>query len=113
MKHYLVEQWSCKPEWLALSQAERVKFFEQIGSAIQQMAAAGIRTLGFGQVQAVAHAPAEFGFWAIWEADSAQGIGILLDGVAQSGWYSYFLQQNTTGELSTPDHVIGMLINAK
>jgi hypothetical protein len=113
MKHYLVEHWSYKPTWLALSQTERVSFFEQIGSAIEQMASAGIRTLGFGQVQAVAHAPTQFGFWAIWEAESASGIDALLEGVAQSGWYTYFSQQNTTGALSPPENVIGMLIHAK
>jgi hypothetical protein len=113
MKHYLVEQWSYKPQWLALTQTERIKFFDQIGSAIQQMAAAGIRTLGFGQVQEVAHAPTQFGFWAIWEADTEQGISMLLEGVAQSGWYTYFSQQNTTGALSAPEHVISLLIDAK
>ena len=83
MKHYLVEHWSYKATWHALSQQERAAFAAKIGEAVQQMASAGIRTLGFGRIdRTLDKAHKGFDFWSIWEMESLEARDAFLAGVA-------------------------------
>ena len=107
MKHYLVEHWSYKATWHALSQQERAAFAAKIGEAVQQMASAGIRTLGFGRIdRTLDKAHKDFDFWSIWEMESLEARDAFLAGVAATGWYDYFEHANTGGPLESPEKII-------
>ena len=113
MKHYLVEHWSYKATWHALSQQERAAFAAKIAEAVKQMASAGIRTIGFGRIDhTLDKAHQGFDFWSLWEMESLEARDAFLAGVAATGWYDYFEHANTGGLLESPekiiaDHVLG------
>ena len=107
MKHYVVEHWSYKPAWLALSQEQRASFLDGIRQAMQQLANAGVRNLGFGRLDhSVDRATKGFDFWALWEMDSMDARDVFFAGVAGSGWYNYFEHANTAGALESPEAVL-------
>lgn len=107
MKHYVVEHWSYKPAWLELSQEQRASFLASIRQAMQQMASAGIRTLGYGRLDhSVDCANKGYAFWALWEMDSIEARNLFFAGVAASGWYNYFDHVNTAGILGSPEVVL-------
>jgi hypothetical protein len=107
-KQFLVEQWAYKPSWRALSEEQRGAFAMRIGAIAQELAARGIRTLGFGRIDhALDMAPQSYDFWSLWELDSDASRDDFLAAVAASGWYDYFNHANTGGALGDPAQVLG------
>ncbi len=109
--HTFIELWNTTDRWLELSTEQRKDFMEQVGTGVQQLTEAGVETLGWGLARPDVDAPAPYRFFAIWQAPDAGALDVLQRAVADSGWYEYFEQINTAGQLQTPDDVVGMLIH--
>jgi len=112
-KHIFVEQWKCKDAWLALPVDQRRDFAKAVEQASGAMQAHGIRSLGWGvPAPSIDHPATTYGFWAVWEMESGEGVQAFMQGVAASGWYDFFEQENTAGVAQTPSAVLELLVNA-
>lgn len=108
--HTFIELWNTTDRWEALTTEQRKDFMEQVGAGVVQLAEAGVETLGWGIARTDIDAPDDHRFFAIWQAPDVTGIDVFQKAVADSGWYDLFEQVNISGELHTPDQVIGALI---
>lgn len=108
--HTFIELWNPTARWKELDVEERKSYMEQVGEGMQQLADAGVETLGWGVAAADVDHPAPYRFFAIWRAPDEHGIRVMQDAVAGAGWYDLFEQVNVGGLLQTPDAVIGELI---
>lgn len=97
MPHYLVELYSPKPAWLALSQAERQAFFAAIEEGMSALLSAGIEPLALGQVDGNLPHAASQNFYAVWRCSDEKGIDALVNGISGSGWHAYFDTVNAAG----------------
>lgn len=114
MKYYVIEHWSYKGSWFALSEDERKTFAAGISQAVAAMEPAGIRTMGFGHVDHhLDQANGAFDFWSLWEMDSLEARDAFLAGVAESGWYNYFEHANTGGVLQDPAALMAEHVTAR
>lgn len=109
--HTFIELWDTTERWDRLSTEERKQFMEQIGAGVQQLRSAGVETVGWGFARDDVDAATGHRFFAIWQAPDEAGIEVFQRAVADSGWYDLFAQTNVSGELRSPDEVIGALIN--
>ncbi|WP_018260968.1 DUF6616 family protein [Methylobacterium sp. WSM2598] len=98
MSHYLIELYTAKPAWLALSQDEREHFLSAIDSAMPLLSKAGVEPMTFGRVDPSQRHPASHGFYAVWRCRDEAALEALVSGIAQSGWHDYFDTINACGE---------------
>ena len=109
MKTY-IELWKAKEEWLKLSQEERGAYMTALGPAIQQLVESGVQIVSWGENDAATFNKIDYDFFAVWtfpDENSVQQFEQLVEG---AGWYNYFEQVNAMGEASSPQDIIGKLI---
>jgi hypothetical protein len=94
-----IEVWTPNDSWKNLPASSRRAFMAGVSGAINEMAAAGITTLGWGVNDADTPHRADGQYVAVWQASSREAIGALEAGIASSGWYDYFDQVNVRAEL--------------
>lgn len=107
---YFIELWNAKPAWLALSQAERGDYMNQVGTHIQGLLDQGVKVLTWSNNESNTTHKADFDYFAIWsfpDQASADGFQQLVEG---AGWYNYFEQVNLMGQEATAEQIIGQLI---
>lgn len=98
----LVELWSPKPEYLALSREEREAFFEQLleKAAVDRMKDGGeLVTLGMGRTEPVAH-DTGYQWMAVWQGPDKATIDAFLARVEDAGWFEYWEQVHAVSQLT-------------
>lgn len=110
MKMY-IELWKATQAWIDLSKDERGNYMNQLGPAIEQMVESGVEILNWGSIDQSTYKKVDYDFFAVWKfpsIESAESFEKLVEG---AGWYNYFEQVNAMGDPTTPQDVIGQLIN--
>ena len=107
-----IEVWTPNDTWKSLPTADRQAFMDGVTSAIEQMAAGGITTLGWGVNDSDTPHRADGEFVAVWQAPNREAIGALEAGVQGSGWYDYFDQVNVRSELTDVADIMAKHVNA-
>ena len=110
MKMY-IELWKATAAWLELSKEERGNYMSQLGPAIQHLVEQGAEILNWGVGDAGTYNKADYDFFAVWRFPSAEAAQNFEQLVVGAGWYNYFEQVNMMGDPTTPEEVIGKLIN--
>ncbi|MCU0491607.1 MAG: hypothetical protein MUD01_08465 [Chloroflexaceae bacterium] len=105
-----LELWNVRPAWLALSVEQRAHYIEQVNGAMQGMFSAGAEVLTWSVTDAATDRPAGQGYFAVWKFPDAAFARQFEQQVAAAGWYDYFEQVNLAGAISTPQAVLGQLI---
>lgn len=104
--HLVVELWKPTPAFLAAPSAVREEIIAGVRGGIEQMAAAGIHTLGWGRVTPSEDHPPGYDWFSVWEIPSPELVDAFFAGVAASGWYDWFEQVNIAGELESAAAVL-------
>lgn len=98
MSCYLIELYSPKPAWLALTRDQRHIFLEGIGAGMANLAAAGIEILALSQTRAEITCASPHQFVGIWRFSSPELRDTLLEAISNSGWYHYFDHINAASD---------------
>ncbi|MFK4825713.1 DUF6616 family protein [Paenochrobactrum sp. BZR 588] len=98
MAHYLAELYSPKQAWLNLSSEERLYFLNQVGAAMPALAALGVEAISLGTIDQTKLSSSKNSFYAIWRCNDNVALDALVNGIAQSGWHTYFDTINAGGE---------------
>lgn len=106
-----IELWSARDAWKQLSHEERGSYLEQIGPHMQSLIEKGVEVVGWGINDEATTHRANFDFYAVWKFPSLDMKKEFEAVVMEAGWYNYFHQENVSGELNTPDEIIGKLIS--
>ncbi len=104
--YLMIEAWTPKPAWLALTPDERAAYVGGVGEGMAALAARGVTSLGWGLVDEASRGSEHVAF-AVWECSSREGCDALRAAIAQAGWYEYFDQLDFGGEAGPPEAVLG------
>ena len=110
MKTY-IEIWKAKQTWLDLSKEARGEYMTQLGPAIQGLVESGVKIISWGTNDAGTFRKANYDFFGVWEFPDQAAVESFEKLVEGAGWYNYFEQVNICGNATTPDQVIGQMIN--
>ena len=106
-----IELWSARDAWKQLSHDERGSYLEHIGPHVQALLNKGVEIVGWGVNDEATTHRANFDFYAVWKFPTLDMKKEFEALVMEAGWYNYFHQENVSGELTTPDEIIGKLIS--
>lgn len=102
----LIELWTPKPSWQALSTEERQAFMAQIGGTMAQLSDIGVEVIGWGEIDPTADKSIDAAFVAVWRAASEEAMVEFLRIIEASGWYDYFAQTNVKSSLTDPQAIV-------
>lgn len=105
-----IEMWTAKEAWLNMSKEERVEYVTQIGPHIQSMLEQGVEIVSWGENCKDTSHRANYDFFGVWKFPNAEIKKEFEAVVMEAGWYNYFHQENLSGASTTPDVIIGKLI---
>ena len=94
---YLVELYSPKSSWLALSYNERLGFFHKVQGGIRNLSGSGIEIVAMGGIDAKKFHSVPQQFFAIWSMREESSLETLLEGIRAVGWHDYFDTVNAAG----------------
>lgn len=105
-----IELWKAKQAWRDLSKEERANYMTALGPAIQQLLESGVQIVSWGASDTNTFNRADFDFFGVWtfpDEETARNFEKMVEG---AGWYNYFDQVNAMGKATTPQEVIGQMI---
>ncbi|MFJ4973609.1 DUF6616 family protein [Streptomyces sp. NPDC088755] len=106
--HTFVELFRAKDEWLDLPVAERETFLSDVASRMAVLDELGAEVIGWGSSEPIDR-DAGYPFFAVWRMPSTAVAERFAQELEAAGWYAYFQQINTTGELQSPPEVLARL----
>ncbi len=106
-----IELWKEKESWRKLSQQERSNYVNQLGPHIQTLIAGGVEIVCWGANEKSTDQRADYDFFAVWKFPNQEMVNQFEKLVEGSGWYNYFVQVNLSGDASSPNEILGQLIN--
>ena len=105
-----IELWKAKQTWKDLSKEERGNYLTALGPAIQQLLESGVQILSWGSNEMSTFSKADYDYFAVWafpNLESTQNFEKMVEG---AGWYNFFDQVNIMGQVSSPQEVMGKMI---
>lgn len=107
---YFIETWNAKQAWLDLSTEERGAYMEQVGGAINDLVAKGVKILTWSVNDSQTSKRADYDYFAIWTFPDQSTADSFMQTVEGAGWYNYFEQQNLMGKEASAKDIIGQLV---
>lgn len=107
-----IELWKAKSSWNEMSKEERGNYLSALGPAIQQLLDSGVQIISWGKNESATFSKADYDYFGVWsfpDAESAKNFEQMVEG---AGWYNYFDQVNAMGTTSSPQEVMGDMVNA-
>lgn len=94
---YLIELYSPKPSWLALSYDERLDFFHKVQVGMMRFDHTKIEMVAMGKVDEEKPYAAPRRFFAIWRMSEESSLNTLIEGIRAVGWHDFFETVNAAG----------------
>ncbi len=111
--HVFVELWNARPEWRALSEEERGNYMQQVGAGMGELARAGIEVVCWAANDPHTSHRCGYDYLAVWKMPDEKAVKLFQETVEQAGWYDYFEQVNAGGAMSTPEEIIGRIMQLR
>lgn len=107
-----IELWSAKQAWKDLSKEQRGNYLNALGPAIQQLMESGVQIVSWGKNETDTFSKVGYDYFAVWTFENKEAAQQFEKVVAGAGWYNYFDQVNAMGTASSPQDVMGDMINS-
>ncbi len=105
-KYGLVEFWRPRPEWYALSRAEKERFVAGIRENVDSLERRGAKLLGVY----LCRATSDWDGMAFWECPNIEMVEAVAEGSESHDWYRYFEGTNVAGNLQTLEDWIAHVV---
>jgi len=105
-----IELWSARASWINLSHKKRADYMAQIGPHLQSLLEQGVEIVSWGENEKDTSHRANYDFFAVWKFPNTDMKREFEALVMEAGWYNHFHQENASGKISTPEEIIGKLI---
>jgi hypothetical protein len=109
--YLFVELWKARPQWLALSEKERSDYLATIGSEMERLLGLGSELVGIALNDPDTPYRSDYTYVSVWKIPSKELAQEFEQSVERVGFYDYFEQINTRGELISADTVMNDLIH--
>jgi hypothetical protein len=103
--------WNVTPKWMKLPKEERRKVFDAMEARITEMKSRGVENLGWARNDELTPYRSDYRYFTIWKMPSIEDVKTLEENLKQAGWYKYFSQANSRGEMINRDRAIDFLVN--
>jgi hypothetical protein len=102
--YILTEVWKARPSWIALSRAERQRFFEEkIGPFIMSLVEQGAEFLGCAINDNTGPERIDYRYMAVWKLPDKDFSDRLEAGAREKSFLDYFEQGNFSGSIIAPE----------
>jgi len=105
-EYAVVEMFSPRPEWYALSREERRSFLDNCRNEIERLLGKGVRFVG---VYASRWSSGWHGFSVV-ECPDAESEQVWIEAAERAGWFRYFEQVNLAGKKMELDDYFRSLV---
>ncbi|SDR93909.1 DUF6616 family protein [Christiangramia echinicola] len=106
-----IEMWNVTTKWMKLSHEERRKLMDDMHKRINNMKASGVENLGWAINDEHTPYRSDYRYMTVWKMPSVEEVKVLESNLANAGWYDYFSQANSRGEMITQDNAIDFLVD--
>lgn len=106
-----IEMWNVTREWLKLSVEERREVFNNMEGRIKEMKNLGVKNLGWARNDEHTPYRSDYRYMTVWKMPSIKEAEMLEENLNRAGWYKYFSQVNSRGEIVAGEKVVDFLIN--
>lgn len=108
-----IEMWNVTRKWLKLTVEERRKVFTNMEERIKEMKSRGVENMGWARNDEHTPYRSDYRYITVWKMPSKEEVKMLEENLDRVGWYKYFSQANSRGEIIARDEAIDFLINIK
>ena len=107
-----IELWKSKQAWLDMSKEDKGNYLAQLGPAIQHLMENGVQIVSWGKNESSTYNKAAYDYFAVWTFPNVELAKTFEQMVEGAGWYNYFDQVNAMGNATSPQEVMGDMVNA-
>lgn len=108
-----IEMWNVTNKWMKLSKEGRMEVLDKMKGRIKEMKAKGIEDLGWARNDEHTPYRSDYRYLTVWKVPSMQEVEFLENNLKEVGWYKYFSQANSRGEIITMEEATDFLLNLK
>lgn len=111
--YLFVEMWNVTKKWRDLSREERRNVTDQMEKRISEMKNHGVENLGWARNDEHTPYRSDYRYFTVWKMPSLEEVETLETNLKEAGWYNYFSQVNSRGEVLSREESMEFLINLK
>lgn len=108
-----IEMWNVTNKWMNLSHEERRKLMNNMQHRISEMKSRDIENLGWARNDEHTPYRSDYRYMCVWKMPSIAEVKFLEENLKKVGWYDYFSQANSRGELLSQTEAIDFMIDIK
>ncbi|MBZ9730437.1 hypothetical protein LB467_12145 [Salegentibacter sp. JZCK2] len=106
-----IEMWNVTGKWIDLSKEKRRELMENMQDRITGLKDNGVENLGWALNDEHTHYRSQYRYVTVWKMPSLDNVETLEENLKKVGWYDYFSQANTRGEIISQKEAIDFLVN--
>lgn len=103
--------WNVTTKWMKLGHEERRKLMDDMHHRIKNMNASGVENLGWARNDEHTPYRSDYRYMTVWKMPSIEEVKVLESNLDRVGWYNYFSQANSRGQMITQDEAIDFLVD--
>ncbi len=108
-----IEMWNVTNKWMNLPREERKSLMEDMQGRVKEMKSSGIENLGWALNDEHTPYRSDYRYLAVWKMPSIKEVELLESNLKKVGWYEYFSQANSRGEMVDQAKAIEFMIDLK
>lgn len=106
-----IEMWNVTTRWMELDHDERRKLMNKMHERISDMKTSGVENLGWARNDEHTPYRSDYRYMTVWKMPSKHDVEILESNLKKVGWYDYFSQANSRGEIISQEDAINFLVD--
>ncbi|CAL68180.1 DUF6616 family protein [Christiangramia forsetii] len=106
-----IEMWNVTTKWMKLDRNERRKLMDDMHGRIKNMRASGVENLGWARNDEHTPYRSDYRYMTVWKMPSKAEVEALESNLKKVGWYDYFSQANSRGEMILQEDAIDFLVD--
>ncbi|WP_300433619.1 DUF6616 family protein [Christiangramia sp.] len=106
-----IEMWNVTTKWMKLDHEKRRKLMDDMHGRIKNMKASGVENLGWSRNDEHTPYRSDYRYMTVWKMPSKAEVEVLESNLEKVGWYEYFSQANSRGEIISQKEAIDFLVD--
>lgn len=106
-----IEMWNVTQKWMKLSKEDRRKVLDQMEERVADLKDRGVDNIGWARNDEHTPYRSDYRYMTVWKMPSKDEVELLEKNLKTVGWYDYFSQANSRGELLTRKEAIDYMID--
>lgn len=106
-----IEMWNVTHKWMKLSKEERRSILDKLEEKLTELNNRGAENFGWARNDELTPYRSDYRYMTAWRLPSEDEVMKLEKILTEVGWYKYFNQANSRGEISKRSDAIDFLVN--